>query len=109
MNYEAIKNYGRIIKLYFQFLCEHGFSIKQYDILNSGEYFVLNSFSLNIKICITKSLSNFWGSYQNVREPFFVKVPLESRMVLFLCSITDYYYFWININKSLNNYYYISN
>mgnify|MGYP001852421307 CR=1 FL=1 len=32
-------------------------------ILNSGEYFVLNFFSLVIKICTSKSLSNFWGAY----------------------------------------------
>ena len=41
MNYEAIKNYGRIIKLYFQFLCEHGFSMKQYD--NGVDYEVIYS------------------------------------------------------------------
>ena len=33
-------------------------------ILNSGEYFVLNFFSLDINICTSKSLSNFWGAYQ---------------------------------------------
>lgn len=41
MNYEMIKNYGRIIKLYFQFLCENGFSMKQYD--NGVDYEVIYS------------------------------------------------------------------
>lgn len=41
MNYEIIKNYGRIIKLYFQFLCENGFSRKQYD--NGIDYEVIYS------------------------------------------------------------------
>ena len=37
-------------------------------ILNSGEYFVLNFFPLDMKICTSKSLSNFWGAYQNPRR-----------------------------------------
>ena len=34
-------------------------------ILNSGEYFVLNFFPLDMKICTSKSLSNFWGAYHS--------------------------------------------
>lgn len=31
MNYKEIRNYGKTIKTYFQFLCRRGFSVKQYD------------------------------------------------------------------------------
>ena len=39
MNYSEIKNYGKIIKNYFQFLCKNGFSRKQYD--NGIDYEVI--------------------------------------------------------------------
>ncbi|CCZ95116.1 unknown [Corallococcus sp. CAG:1435] len=39
MKYTEIKNYGKIIKKYFQFLCKYGFSRKQYD--NGIDYEVI--------------------------------------------------------------------
>lgn len=39
MKYTEIKNYGKIIKNYFQFLCKYGFSSKQYD--NGIDYEVI--------------------------------------------------------------------
>lgn len=41
MNYKEIRNYGKTIKTYFQFLSNHGFSVKQYD--NGIDYEVIYS------------------------------------------------------------------
>ena len=52
-------------------------------ILNSALHFVLNFFSLDIKICTSKSLSNFWDSYQTV-YPFCLFI-IDSNMNLQDC------------------------
>ena len=41
MNYKEIRNYGKTIKTYFQFLSRRGFSVKQYD--NGIDYEVIYS------------------------------------------------------------------
>ena len=41
MNYKEIRNYGKTIKTYFQFLSRQGFSVKQYD--NGIDYEVIYS------------------------------------------------------------------
>ena len=45
---------------------------------------VLYFFSFDIKICTFKSLSNFWGTYQNIVETFFKTFYYAKRLPLTL-------------------------
>ena len=65
MNYKEIKNYGKTIKNYFQFLNKHAFSIKQYN--NAIDYEVIYS-KPDCKIEVIYALgtdANILTNYEN--------------------------------------------
>ena len=65
MNYKEIKNYGKTIKNYFQFLNKHAFSMKQYN--NGIDYEVIYS-KPDCKIeviCALGTDANILTNYEN--------------------------------------------